>query len=163
MKPPGIELTDADRRLLRQAREDAGLTRDQLATALAKVISLNVQRRDMTSAQRAIVAGRCMDHTPISRDGRKQLASQFKVGENAVQQAGALLADAPDLADQVSACTLSPAAKPAADACDRQPPTPSPGNSIPATPQARKSHPVRPEGGNGFATIRGRENRPASR
>src|SRR5262249_39502089 len=81
------------------------------ASALALVISLNVQRRDLTAAQRAIAAARCMDHTrALSREGRKSAAKTFKVGENAVQQAKALLTEAPDLVAQVEACTTSLAA-----------------------------------------------------
>jgi hypothetical protein len=41
---------------------------------------------------------------------RQSVASVFKVGEKAVQQAKALLLEAPNLAEQVQACTLSLAA-----------------------------------------------------
>jgi hypothetical protein len=52
-----------------------------------------------------------MDHTrKLSRNGRKTVAAQFKVGEVSVQQAKALLAEAPDLAQQVDASALSLAA-----------------------------------------------------
>jgi hypothetical protein len=78
------------------------------ADALDLVISLNVQRRDLAAAQRAIVGARCIDHTQhLSRGGRKLLAARFKVGENAIQQARCLLTHAPDLATQVESCMLS--------------------------------------------------------
>jgi hypothetical protein len=84
------------------------------ASALALVISLNVQRRDLTAGQRAMAAARALPlyekaaaerakagKTPgpdraggRSRDG---VAAQFKVGHNQVQWAKALLRDAPDL------------------------------------------------------------------
>jgi hypothetical protein len=65
---------------------------------------------DLTAAQRAVAAARCMNHTPLSRAGRKQLASRFRVGENAVQQARALLEEAPDLLARVESCESSLAA-----------------------------------------------------
>lgn len=92
---------------------------------LGCVISLNVQRRDLTAAQRAIVAARAL---PVfekqakermaaggkkkgmpeqGRASREDAASVFKVGKNAVQQAKALLSEAPDLAEQVEGCALS--------------------------------------------------------
>lgn len=110
------------------------------ASALALVISLNVQRRDLTSAQRAIVAARAMPlfeeaglarmKTGKSADGEsggrgkrkdekpsggshqrvssREAASQvFKVGAQSVQQAKALLSEAPDLATQVESCTTN--------------------------------------------------------
>jgi hypothetical protein len=97
------------------------------ASALALVISLNVQRRDMTAAQRAIVAARSLPmfeaaakqrqgkKTSATNSGRPRRATDdaskvFKVGVNAVQQAKALLIDAPDLAQQVEACVFSVAA-----------------------------------------------------
>jgi hypothetical protein len=70
-------------------------------SALALVISLNIQRRDLTAGQRALVAMRCMNNTPLTREGRKKLSSQFKIGENAIQQARALLTEAADLAAKV--------------------------------------------------------------
>jgi hypothetical protein len=106
-------------------------------SALALVISLNVQRRDLTAAQRAIVAARTLplfeeaarkrQETGVSVDGeaggrgRKKTSGQncpevlsaeqagkpFKVSATYVKQAKALLADAPDLAVQVEACALS--------------------------------------------------------
>ncbi len=95
------------------------------ASALALVISLNVQRRDMTAGQRAIVAARALPMfealhpegrpkrgTDSATKGRSRddASKVFKVGANAVQQAKALLANAPDLAQQVEACTVSLAA-----------------------------------------------------
>ncbi|MFO0843280.1 MAG: hypothetical protein U0797_12935 [Gemmataceae bacterium] len=88
------------------------------AAALALVISLNVQRRDLTAAQRAIVAARAMEQMPERRgrpgkDGKSShvlsrdiVSAQFKVSDKAVQQAKALLTDAPDLANQVETCAL---------------------------------------------------------
>jgi hypothetical protein len=72
------------------------------AAALARVISLNVQRRELTSAQRAIVAARALGQIPERRGrpgkdersvqvnglSREAVAKTFKVGVNAVQQAG---------------------------------------------------------------------------
>ena len=95
------------------------------SAALALVISLNVQRRDLTAGQRAIVAAKALpmfeeaghqrkvdgakkkDMNGQCRTSRDDASKVFKVGVNAVQQAKALLSDAPDLADQVSACTVS--------------------------------------------------------
>jgi hypothetical protein len=93
------------------------------ASALALVISLNVQRRDLTAGQRAIVAARVLEEMPERRGGdqRKQngktshlaplsrevVAGKFKVSDKFVQQARALLSDAPDLAEQVENNTLS--------------------------------------------------------
>jgi hypothetical protein len=88
------------------------------------VLSTNIQRRDLTAAQRAVVAARALEHIPERRgrpsagekvDGpsilsRQSVSQVFKVGEKAVRQAKALLADAPDLAAQVGSCTLSLAA-----------------------------------------------------
>lgn len=88
---------------------------------LGCVISLNVQRRDLTAAQRAIVAARTLEQMPERRGGdrtkgkvdgqstlsRQSLARTFKVGEKAIQQAKALLTEAPDLASQVEACAVS--------------------------------------------------------
>jgi hypothetical protein len=78
--------------------------------ALALVISLNVQRRDLTAGQRAVVAAKALEQMPERRGrpekgalpvhnrSRDDVAKTFKVGVNAVQQAKALLSDAPDLA-----------------------------------------------------------------
>jgi hypothetical protein len=100
------------------------------ATALALVISLNVQRRDLTAGQRAIVAAKSlpmfeeMAKARMAEGGKRKggtnnatphrarddAARVFKVGSNAVQQAKALRADAPDLAEQVECRALSLAA-----------------------------------------------------
>jgi hypothetical protein len=88
-----------------------------LLAVLARVISLNVQRRDLTAGQRAIVAARWMEQMPERRgrpgkegksspdNGRSVgiVAKVFKVSDKFVQQAKALLAGAPDLAEQVAA------------------------------------------------------------
>lgn len=96
--------------------------------ALALVISLNVQRRDLTAAQRAISAARALPMLEAARaknrggdrrgkdqparsvqvgNSRDDASKIFKVGVNAVQQAKAVLQDAPDLAQQVENCTTS--------------------------------------------------------
>jgi hypothetical protein len=110
------------------------------ASALALVISLNVQRRDLTAAQRAIVAARSLPMfedaakarmlSGKSADGeaggrgrakpsgstsqrvssRESAGIIFKVSDKSVQQAKAVLAEAPDLASQVETCALSLAA-----------------------------------------------------
>jgi hypothetical protein len=96
------------------------------AGALALVISLNVQRRDLTAAQRAVVAARAMEQMPERRGGDRKsdqkgnsspvgrsvgiVALQFKVSDKSIQQAKALLKEAPDLAAQVESCSLSIAA-----------------------------------------------------
>src|SRR5262245_28436610 len=74
------------------------------------------------AAQRAIVAAKALAEMPERRGGdmrkqsgltghicrsREYIASIFKVGKNQVQQAKALLAESPDLADQVSSCAVS--------------------------------------------------------
>ncbi len=97
-----------------------------LAGALAQVISLNVQRRDMTAAQRAIVAARTMEAIGERRGkwdrgeskseksshsypakSREIVAKQFKVSDKSVQQAKAILANEEDadLASQVEGRT----------------------------------------------------------
>jgi hypothetical protein len=99
------------------------------ASALALVVSLNAQRRDLTAAQRAIVAARALPlfeaaglarkseggknkgktggNSATPHRSRDDAAKVFKVGPDSVQQAKALLAEAPDLAVQVEGCTLS--------------------------------------------------------
>lgn len=89
------------------------------ASALAKVISLNVQRRDMTAGQRAIVAAKTWMATGDTKArGRKKgmnytfptlesVAAQFKSIKVQVTQARDLLSEAPDLATQVESCALS--------------------------------------------------------
>jgi len=83
------------------------------------VAELNVQRRDLTAAQRAMSAAKALPmfealprhggdrksnqaarSVPLGRS-RDDAARVFKVGVNAVQQAKAILAEAPDLAAQV--------------------------------------------------------------
>lgn len=91
------------------------------ASALALVISLNTQRRDLTAAQRAIVAARTWGLSGYSKGGRPEkgkpvksspvsldsLAKQFRVSKPSILQARDLLASAPDLVSQVEACALS--------------------------------------------------------
>jgi hypothetical protein len=89
------------------------------ASALALVISLNVQRRELTAAQRAVVAARVLEANGDTHGGdrrssgksshlkRGDVASVFKVSDKSVQQAKALLADAPDLAEHVEKCLSS--------------------------------------------------------
>ena len=90
------------------------------ASALALVISLNVQRRDMTAGQKAIVAAKALEQMPERRgrpgkDGKSShvlsrdlVAKQFKVSDKSVQQAKSLLANAADLAERVSLATAGP-------------------------------------------------------
>ena len=93
---------------------------------LSLVISLNAQRRDLTAAQRAIVAAKAMDaqgttwggdrkssggsHHLNGQKSRDVVAKIFKVGPQSIQQAKALHDEAPDLIAQVESCTLSLAA-----------------------------------------------------
>jgi hypothetical protein len=89
--------------------------------AHARSLNLN---RDLTSAQRAIVAARQLPFfealaakrkkagKTISPDGaegqaRDQAAKHFRVGKNQVQQAKAILAEASDLVEQVLSRTLA--------------------------------------------------------
>jgi hypothetical protein len=80
------------------------------------VISLNVQRRDLTAAQRAIVAARTTnaERGRPAKNGSEgtvftvdAVAKIFKVGVRQVKEAKALLTEAPDLAKRVEACTLA--------------------------------------------------------
>ena len=86
------------------------------SAARAKVISLNVQRRGMTPAQRAIVAARATNTTRGRSAANREVfpissaAGVFKVSDKSIKEARALLSDAPDLATQVEACALSLAA-----------------------------------------------------
>jgi ParB-like chromosome segregation protein Spo0J len=95
------------------------------ASALALVISLNSQRRDLTPAQRALTAARTWllngDTTkPGPRQkkelsesptiGVKELCRQFRTTDKTVLQARDLLQEAPDLAEQVQSGVLSLAA-----------------------------------------------------
>jgi hypothetical protein len=79
------------------------------AAAFAKVISLNVQRRDLTAAQRAIVAARTTDTNHAGGRPTKTredfpgfpiaaAAKVFKVSDKSIKEARALIAEAPDLA-----------------------------------------------------------------
>jgi hypothetical protein len=91
---------------------------------LGLVISLNVQRRDMTAGQRALVAARVLIQLPERRGGdrrsparqgkdqsagsrhfdrksRNDLAVIFKVGKESIQEARSLIEEAPDRAAQV--------------------------------------------------------------
>lgn len=97
------------------------------AAALALVESLNVGRRDLTGAQRAIVAARRwllngdtkdkggrpkkgekpVQSEPVSLDA---LAKKYKTARASISQARDLITEAPDLAAQVEGCTLSLAA-----------------------------------------------------
>lgn len=87
---------------------------------LGLVISLNIQRRDLTAAQRAIVAARVWIANGDAKPGRKSvktlpitaesLSRQFRTTKPSLTQAKAILKDAPDLATQVEACALSLAA-----------------------------------------------------
>jgi hypothetical protein len=79
------------------------------------VDSLNVQRRDMSNAQRALVAARRLLREEKSRGGnhkskvgqrptlktRDEIAKRSKTGSKSIQQARCLLEYAPDLAAQV--------------------------------------------------------------
>jgi ParB-like chromosome segregation protein Spo0J len=95
-------------------------------SALALVISENVQRRDLTAGQRALVAARALPmfeelrrkrmaqggRTKVCTNGadllsREQAGKLFKAGVNQVQQAKALLKEAPDLAAQVETKVLN--------------------------------------------------------
>jgi hypothetical protein len=87
--------------------------------ALALVISLNMERRHLTGAQKAIVAAKRWGleektndpkkngTAPIRSSSLRQLAKQFHVGQTSITQARNLLREAPDLAEQVFACTMS--------------------------------------------------------
>jgi hypothetical protein len=90
---------------------------------LGQVNSLNLSR-DLTGAQRAIVAARQWGLEGYSKGGRpgseklsslntvsvRSLSRQFRVSTRDIGQARDLLAEAPDLAAQVEACHLSLAA-----------------------------------------------------
>ena len=92
--------------------------------ALRLVISLNVQRRDMTPSQRAIVAAKAMRAMPERRgrpgkggksshvfgETRGVVAKTFKVSDKYVQYARAVLDEASDLAERVEVATLPLAA-----------------------------------------------------
>jgi hypothetical protein len=84
------------------------------ASALALVVSLNVQRRDLTGAQRAIVAAKKWGleekqggrpskdkNGSVGTVSAEQVAREFKISKHSVLDARDLIRDAPDLADQV--------------------------------------------------------------
>jgi hypothetical protein len=94
------------------------------AGALALVESLNIERRDLTAAQRAIVAARrwMLSGDTKNRGGDRSdsklqtvtcssLAKKYKASNSSISQARDLLAEAPDLAEQVGLglCHLAPA------------------------------------------------------
>jgi hypothetical protein len=104
------------------------------ASALALVISLNVQRRDLTAGQRALVAARRWMMNGDTKDkgkGRReksnelqsvtvaQLAREFHASASSISQARDLLAEGPDLAAQVEA-KATPLAKAHEALKDRQ-------------------------------------------
>jgi hypothetical protein len=102
-----------------------GKTRDKVGAAVGMsgkqcrgeaVISLNVQRRDLTAGQRAIVGARALPMFEATKvNGRPKKGAQtghhsksrddaskvFKVSKNLIQQAKALLTEALDLVTQV--------------------------------------------------------------
>jgi hypothetical protein len=91
------------------------------AAALALVVSLNSQRRDLEPGQRAVVAAKAWGLNGYSKGGRpdkkklletptisiRQVARQFKVSEKPIMQARDLLAEAPDLARKVEMRKIS--------------------------------------------------------
>jgi ParB-like chromosome segregation protein Spo0J len=89
------------------------------ASALALVISLNIERRHLTSAQRAVTAAQMWLKNGDTKHGGKreagkfssgtckELAKQFHTGTTQITQARELLVEAPDLAAQVAGRGLS--------------------------------------------------------
>src|SRR5260370_31887388 len=87
--------------------------------ALALVISLNVQRRDLTAGQRAIVAARCVETFPERRGGDQKgktspigrsvgiVAKEFKVSDKSVQQARPCSPTPPILSNRLSPAIAS--------------------------------------------------------
>jgi hypothetical protein len=83
------------------------------AAALAYVESVNLQRRNMTPGQLAIVAARAWtlktnghggnrrSSASTKRLNREEVARQYKISNVSLQHAKTLLEEAPDLADQV--------------------------------------------------------------
>jgi hypothetical protein len=81
---------------------------------LRLVLSLNLQRRDLTAGQRAIAAAKTWGLDGYSKGGRpakgkasetptvREIAKQFHVTDKPIMQARDLLAEAPDLAEQVA-------------------------------------------------------------
>jgi hypothetical protein len=90
--------------------------------ALAYVVSANLQRRDLTAGQRAVVAARVLqqrggrwggdrkssaNQVPTFRHlNRDSAAALFKVNKEYIQQAKTLVTDAPDLAERVAVGAL---------------------------------------------------------
>jgi hypothetical protein len=82
-------------------------------------LSKNIQRRDLTAGQRALIAAKAWELNGYSKGGYqgnkktgpsqsatnsvKALARQFHVSDNSIAQARDLLAEAPDLAARVEA------------------------------------------------------------
>jgi ParB-like chromosome segregation protein Spo0J len=93
------------------------------ASALALVESLNVERRDLSSGQRAMVAAKRWRVNGNTKPGGKRvkgqitdsnltvsgLAKKYKVGNTAILQCRDLLDQADDLVEQVAMGTMSPA------------------------------------------------------
>jgi ParB-like chromosome segregation protein Spo0J len=79
------------------------------ASALGLLISLNVQRRDLTAAQRAIAAAKVWGLQSATKSVH-DIAKQLRVDDKYIRLARDLLAEAPDLATQVDGCQLSLAA-----------------------------------------------------
>jgi hypothetical protein len=87
------------------------------ASALALVLSLNAQRRDLTAGQKALTAARVWMLNGDGKPGRKSsgsrsisragVAKQFKTSGESVGQARTLLVNATDLADEVNAGTVT--------------------------------------------------------
>jgi len=91
------------------------------ATALAHVISANIERRDLNGSQRAIVAARRWGLDGYSKGGRpgkakpsltgtvsvEALARQFKVGKDSIAHARDLLREDPGCAAEVAAGRMS--------------------------------------------------------
>jgi len=79
--------------------------------AFALVESLNVQRRDLTAGQRALVAAKVWlmngDHKPGPKSSQsatislKTIAKRYKASDNSIAQARDLIREAPDLAAEV--------------------------------------------------------------
>lgn len=118
------EVLDGRNRLLACERVGAEPTfteyEGDAAGALAMVESLNIERRALTSGQRAIVAARRWGLEPKKRGGDRTtskvqsvpisldaIAKKYKVSKTSITQTRDLLAHAPDLAAQVESCALS--------------------------------------------------------
>jgi hypothetical protein len=107
------------------ARGKVSTVRAYLPTEPARSADTTRSRRGLTAAQPAVVAARALEKMPERRGrpskgkekvpepgtlfrSRDTLAKTFNVGKNAIQQALALLDEAPDIAAQVEArrCTI---------------------------------------------------------